>query len=117
MVVENKVGSNGRVAAEFVVHAPADGYTLLIGMDSLFVINPYLYPRTSLDVNTQLTPVATLGSNQFVLAINADLPVRTLAEFVEYARKTQPIPAYASGGNGSQHHLTMEMFKIGRAHV
>lgn len=111
VVVENKIGSNGRVAAEFVVNSPADGYTLLVGMDSLFVINPYLYPRTSLDVNRQLVPIATLGSNQFVLAITADLPVTTLPEFVEHVRKTRPIPAYASGGNGSQHHLTMEMFK------
>ena len=111
VVVENKAGSNGRVAAEFVMASPADGYTLLVGMDSLFVINPYLYPRSSLDVNAQFAPIATLGKNQFVLAINPDIPARTLPEFVAYVSRTRPIPAYASGGNGSQHHLTMEMFK------
>lgn len=111
VVVENKAGSNGRIAADFVANSPADGYTLLVGMDSLFVINPYLYPRSSLDVNRQLTPVATLGANQFVLAIHPGIPATTLIEFINHVKAARPTLAYASGGNGSQHHLTMEMFK------
>jgi len=111
VVIENKIGSNGQLAAEFVAHATPDGYTLLVGMDSLFVINPYLYARGSVDVNKELIPIATLGANQFVLALNASVPVKSLPEFVDYVKTTQPAPAYASGGNGSQHHLTMEMFK------
>ena len=108
--VENKVGSNGNIAADFVAHAPADGYTLLIGMDSLFVINPYLYKKVQ-DANKEFKPVASLAANQFVLAINPKVPASNLKEFVEYVKKTKPAPAYASGGNGSQHHLTMEMLK------
>lgn len=111
VVVENKAGSNGRIAADFVANSPADGYTLLVGMDSLFVINPYLYSRSGLDVNRQLTPVATLGSNQFVLAIHPGIPATTLIEFINHVKAAHPTLAYASGGNGSQHHLTMEMFK------
>ena len=111
VVIETKVGSNGNIAAEFVARAPADGYTLLVGMDSLFVINPYLYPKGAVDVNKELIPIASLGSNQFVLSVNAALPVKTLPEFVAYVKKATPPPAYASGGNGSQHHLTMEMLK------
>ncbi len=111
VVVETKVGSNGNIAAEFVARAPADGYTLLVGMDSLFVINPYLYAKGAVDVNKELIPIASLGSNQFVLSVNAALPVKTLPELVAYVKKTSPPPAYASGGNGSQHHLTMEMLK------
>ena len=111
VVVENKIGSNGQVAADFVAHAPADGYTLLVGMDSLFVINPYLYKQSSLDVNKDLIPIATLGANQFVLTVNANLPVKNLSEFVAYAKKANPALAYASAGNGSQHHLTMELLK------
>jgi tripartite-type tricarboxylate transporter receptor subunit TctC len=109
--VDNKIGSNGNIAAEFVAHSNPDGYTLLVGMDSLFVINPYLYPKNNLNVNQELIPIATLASNQFVLAVSPTLPVKTLAEFVEYAKKSDPPLAYASGGNGSQHHLTMEMLK------
>jgi len=108
--VENKVGSNGNIAADVVSHAPADGYTLLVGMDSLFVINPYLYTKIP-DANKEFKPVSTLASNQFVLATNPKVPASNLKEFVEYVKKTHPAPAYASGGNGSQHHLTMEMLK------
>lgn len=108
--VDNKVGSNGNIAADTVAHSPADGYTLLVGMDSLFVINPYLYSK-NMDANKEFIPIATLASNEFVLAINPNLPAKTLKEFVDYVKKTTPAPAYASGGNGSQHHLTMEMLK------
>lgn len=112
VVVENKVGSNGNIAAEYVARAPADGYTLLVGMDSLFVINPYLYERGGMvDANKELVPIATLGANQFVLSLNADYKFKSLTEFVEFAKKANPPLAYASGGNGSQHHLTMEMLK------
>jgi tripartite-type tricarboxylate transporter receptor subunit TctC len=58
-----------------------------------------------------LAPVATLVSNQFVLAVNPSLPVRNFQEFIEYARRTTPPLPYASGGNGSQHHLSMEILK------
>jgi len=111
VVIENKIGSNGQVAADYVAHMPADGYTLLVGMDSLFVINPYLYKQSSVDVNKDLIPIATLGSNQFVLTINPNLPVKNLPEFVAYAKKANPALAYGSAGNGSQHHLTMELLK------
>jgi len=111
VVIENKIGSNGQAAAEFVARAAADGHTLLVGMDSLFAINPYVYARSSVDVNKDLIPIATLGANQFVLAVNPQLPVKNLAEFIALAKSTNPPLAYASGGNGSQHHLTMEMLK------
>src|SRR4029077_16833597 len=58
-----------------------------------------------------LAPVASLVSNGFFLAGNPSLPVHTLPEFVEYARQPHPPLQYASGGNGSQHHLTMERLK------
>lgn len=112
VVVENRIGSNGGIAAEFVARAPADGYTLLVGMDSTFVINPFLYERNGqVDPNKDLIPVATLGANQFVLSLNANYKFGSLKEFVEFAKKAKPPLAYASAGNGSQHHLTMEMLK------
>jgi tripartite-type tricarboxylate transporter receptor subunit TctC len=111
VVVENKTGSNGNIAAELVAKSPPDGHTLLLGADSLFVINPHLYSRMPVDVHRDLVPVAPVGWNMFVLSVNPGLPVRTLPEFVEYARNAKPPLAYASGGNGSQHHLTMEQLK------
>lgn len=111
LVVENRVGSNGNIAGEAVAKSPADGYTLLVGNDSLFVINAHLYKQMPFDPLKDLVPVASLVSNGFFLAVNPSVPARTLPEFVEYARKADPPLQYASGGNGSQHHLTMERLK------
>jgi len=111
VVVENRVGSNGNIAGDLVAKAPADGYTLLVGNDSLFVTNAHLYKQMPFDPLKDLAPVTSLVSNGFFLAVNPSLPVRTLPEFVEYARKATPPIQYASGGHGSQHHLTMERLK------
>jgi len=111
IVIENKVGSNGNIAAEYVARSTADGYTLLLGQDSLIVVNPHLYSRMPIDVLRDLVPVSTMASNMFVLSVNPSLPVKTFQEFIEYARKANPPLSYASGGNGSVHHLTMEMLK------
>ncbi len=110
VVIENKPGANGNAAAAEVARAPADGYTLLLGADSLIAINPHLYSKM-IDTLKELTPISSLVSNQFVLSINPALPPNTFPEFIEYARKANPPLAYASGGQGSQHQLTMEMLK------
>jgi len=111
VVIENKVGSNGNIAAEYVARSPADGYTLLFAQDSLLEINPYIYARMPVDVHRDLVPVSAVVSNMFVLSVNPSLPVKTFKEFIDYARKIDPPLTYASGGNGSQHHLTMEQLK------
>ena len=110
VVVENHAGSNGNIAAELVARAAPDGYTLLLGQDAIMAINPHLY-RMTFDTLRDFVPVATVAQNQFVLAVNPSLPVTTFREFVEFARKAKPPLAYASGGNGSQHHLSMELLK------
>ena len=111
VVVENRVGGNGNIAGEAVAKSAPDGYTLLVGNDSLFVTNAHLYRQMPFDPLKDLAPVASLVSNGFFLAVNPSVPARTLPEFVEYARRANPPIQYASGGNGSQHHLTMERLK------
>jgi tripartite-type tricarboxylate transporter receptor subunit TctC len=111
IVVENRPGANGNTAAEMVAKSPADGYTLLLGADSMLVINPHVYSRMPIDVLRDLVPVASLVSNMFVLSVNPSLPVSTFQEFIEYARTANPPLAYASGGNGSQHQFMMEALK------
>jgi tripartite-type tricarboxylate transporter receptor subunit TctC len=111
VVVENRVGGNGNLAGELVARSPADGYTLLLGMDSLMVINPHLYAKMPFDPQKDLSPVASLVSNGFFMAVNPSVPAQTFPEFIEYARRAKPPLQYASGGNGSQHHLTMERLK------
>src|SRR5574341_82299 len=110
VVVENKVGANGNIANEFVARSAPDGHTLGLLADSQITINPHLY-KMPIDTLRDLTPVSPVAVNQFVLTVNPSLPVRTFPEFIEYAKKANPPLAYASGGNGSQHHLTMEMLK------
>ena len=110
-IVENRVGANGNIAGDIAAKATPDGHTLLIGQDSLLVINPHLYGKMPFDPLRDLVPVASLVSNGFVLAVNPALPAATLPEFIEYARRASPPLQYASGGNGSQHHFTMERLK------
>jgi tripartite-type tricarboxylate transporter receptor subunit TctC len=111
VVVENRVGANGNIANELVARAAPDGYTLGLLADSQITINPHLYKKMPIDTLKDLAPVTPVAVNQFVLTVNPSLPVRSFPEFIEYAKKTNPPLAYASGGNGSQHHLTMEMLK------
>ncbi len=110
VVVENRAGANGNIANELVAKAQPDGYTLGLLADSQIAINPHLY-KMSIDTLRDLAPVSPVAVNQFVLTVNPSLPVKTFPEFIEHARKANPPLAYASGGNGSQHHLTMEMLK------
>jgi tripartite-type tricarboxylate transporter receptor subunit TctC len=111
VVIDNKPAANGNAAAAEAARAAPDGHTLLLAADSLITINPHVYSKMPIDTLKDLTPVSSLVSNQFVLSINPALPPKTLPEFIEYAKKTNPPLAYASGGNGSQHQLTMEMLK------
>jgi tripartite-type tricarboxylate transporter receptor subunit TctC len=116
VVVENRPGSNGNLSSELTAKAAPDGYTLLLGQDSQIVISPHLYAKMPVDTLKDLVPVATLVTTQMVLAVNSAVPAKNFPEFLEYARRANPPLAYASIGNGSQHHLTMEMLK-GRAGV
>jgi tripartite-type tricarboxylate transporter receptor subunit TctC len=111
VVVENRSGANGNVAGDMVAKAPPDGYTLILGSDSLIAINPHIYPKMPFDTLKDLVPVTSIASNQFFLSVNPSLPVKTLPEFIDYARTAKPPLAYASGGNGSQHQLGIEMLK------
>ena len=111
VVVENRPGSNGNVAMEATARAAPDGHTLLLCADAQVVIGPHLYASMPLDTLKDLQPVASLVNTQMVLSVSPALPVKNLQEFVEHARRAKPPLAYASIGNGSQHHLVMEMLK------
>jgi tripartite-type tricarboxylate transporter receptor subunit TctC len=111
LIVENRPGANGNLAMEIVAKAPPDGYTLLLGADAQIVVNPHFYSQLSFDTMRDLAPVASLVNTQMVLAANPALPVKNLQEFIDYARRARPPLAYGSIGNGSLHHLVMEMLK------
>jgi tripartite-type tricarboxylate transporter receptor subunit TctC len=111
VVIENRTGANGNIASEAVATAPPDGYTLLLGADSAIVINPHIYSTLKIDPLKDLLPITSVATNQFVLAVNPKLPVKTLPEFVDYAKKAKPALAFASGGPGSQHSMAMAVLR------
>ncbi|MSQ70337.1 MAG: tripartite tricarboxylate transporter substrate binding protein [Betaproteobacteria bacterium] len=111
VVVENRPGSNGNIAGELVAKSAPDGYSLLLANDSQIVVNPHLYSKMPFDVLKDIVPVASVAYAPVLLGVVATLPVKDFAEFLAYARRANPSLAYASIGNGSQHHLAMEMLK------
>jgi tripartite-type tricarboxylate transporter receptor subunit TctC len=111
VVVENKPGSGGNIAGELIARAAPDGYSLLIGPDNLFTINPHLFNKMSFDPLKDIVPVATVQSNALVLALNTKVPANDFKEFIALASRSDPPLFYASIGNGSMHHIAMEMLK------
>jgi len=111
VVVENRPGAGGNLVGQLVANAAPDGYTLLVGPDSLFVINPHLYANMPFDPFKSLVPVTPLISNYYALVVAAASPAKTLPEFIALAKRSNPPLFYASFGNGTQSHLGVEMLK------
>ncbi|QBK03758.1 tripartite tricarboxylate transporter substrate binding protein [Hylemonella gracilis] len=110
VIIENKPGGNGAIAAEFVARSAPDAATLWLTSVGAVAINPSLYPRLSYDPLKDLTPVSLVVNNVEVLVVPTNAPYNTGAEFVEAARKRGPEAlAMASSGSGSVPHLAMEL--------
>lgn len=108
-IVENKAGAGGNIGTEFVVRAPADGGTLLLGHTGTVSINPALYKGLKFDVQKDLAPVAMFASSALLLVVPESSPIKTLAQLVEAIRKEGGHFTYASSGAGTGGHLTAEM--------
>jgi len=109
IVVENRPGAAGTIAAEVVARGAADGYTLVMGNLPQMVILPAMQ-TTKYDPLKDFAPISIVGSNPFVLCVNPKLPVHTLAEFIAYVKERPGQLAFGSGGIGNGTHLSMAYF-------
>lgn len=110
VIVENRVGAGGNLASEFVAKAEPDGTMLLLTSNN-HNINPYLYKETGYVAQRDFAAVAQVARGPSVLVVHPKLPVRTLAEFVDYSRKHPRSVFYATYGRGSAAQLAGEMLK------
>jgi tripartite-type tricarboxylate transporter receptor subunit TctC len=110
VVVENKAGAGGLLGMDLVAKAAPDGLTLGIGFNGPIAFAPYMRSKMPFDPARDLAPVVMTTSQPNVLAVNAAVPARTVAEFVAWAREKGAALNYSSLGPGSSAHLTMEMF-------
>lgn len=110
-IVENKPGANNQVAAEYVAHQPGDGYTLFIGPESTFIVNPTLYPHLAYDPVKDFTPIVGLVSINHALVLNPSVPADSVKSLIALGKAKPGKLNYGDYGVGSSGHLNMEMFK------
>jgi tripartite-type tricarboxylate transporter receptor subunit TctC len=111
VVVENRVGAASNIAAEAVVSAPPDGYTVLYVTISN-AVNATLYDKLSFDIRRDLVPIASITRSPGVLEVNPSFPANTVPEFIAYAKANPGKINMASAGPGSAPHLYTELFKM-----
>jgi tripartite-type tricarboxylate transporter receptor subunit TctC len=111
VVVENKPGASGAVAAATITQAPADGYTFLVTDGPMLSITPLLTRKMAYDPVKDFAPVSLVGTAPLFLAVNANVGVSTLDELVSLAKSRPGTLNYGSSGPGSIHHLTAEAMK------
>lgn len=110
-IVDNKSGAGGTIGTAEAAKAAADGYALLLTTSSTHAISPHLMPRLPYDAVKDFTPVAHLVDAASVVLVTQSLPVKTVTELIDYAKKHPGQLNYASSGNGTIVHLTTEAFK------
>jgi tripartite-type tricarboxylate transporter receptor subunit TctC len=110
-IVENKPGANNQVAAEYVARQPGDGYTLFIGPETTFIVNPSLYPHLAYDPVKDFTPIAGLVSINHALVLNPSVPADSVKDLIALAKAKPGQFNYGDYGVGSSGHLNMEMFR------
>jgi tripartite-type tricarboxylate transporter receptor subunit TctC len=112
VVVENRAGGNTLIATEVVVHAPADGYTILMQTNNL-ASNPTLYKgKLTFDTRKDLAPIALVAGNPHVLVVSPGVPAKTFKEYLALAKSKPGTLTFGTAGSGTVNHLTAELLKM-----
>ena len=112
VVVDNRGGAGGTIGADVAAKAQPDGYTILSGGIATHGIAPVLYRKLPYDPVRDFTPISMIGTTPNVLVVNPSVPVKTVAEFIAYAKSAPGKLNYGSPGIGTSPQLTMELFKL-----
>ena len=110
VIVENRAGASGTIGADLVAKAPADGYTLLMGLPNSNVVAPFVFPKLPYDPVKDFAPVALVSQVALVVTLYTGVPANDVKSFIAQSKVKQL--RYASSGNGSVQHLSTEMFKF-----
>lgn len=111
VIVENKGGAGGSVAADFVAKSPPDGYTIMVGTVGTHAINGSLYRQLPYDMTKDFTPIALVASAPLVIAVPANSNIKTLADLIKEAKAKPDFIAFGTAGNGTPGHLTGALFE------
>ena len=110
VIVDNKPGASGNLGAQFVAQAAPDGHTLLMAINTI-TMTPAIYKNMPFDTVTDFAPVLKLTEAGYALAVHPGVAAKDMASLVSLSKKTPGMMNYASPGNGTPHHLAMELFK------
>ena len=111
VTVDNKPGAGATIGADALANSPADGYTLMVGSITDYAIAPHIHKNLPFDMRRDFVPIVEMAYGTVVLVVNADLPAKTVREFVALAKAKPGEFSYASSGIGGLQHLNGEMFK------
>jgi tripartite-type tricarboxylate transporter receptor subunit TctC len=111
LVIDARAGGGGMIGAKAVAGAAPDGHTLMMGATNNFVSNQFMFPKTSFDPLTEFVPITRVAVVPSVMYMNPSVPVKTLGEFVEYAKKNPGKLSYSSPSVGTAPHLAIERLK------
>ena len=111
ILVDNRPGAATNIGGELVARAKPDGYTVMSADNAILAFNEHLFTKLPFNPEKDFTYIGAIGRFPLALVVNPEFPVRSVQEFVAYAKANPGRLNYASPGNGSPHHLAMELFK------